>query len=174
MKILQYEKIDASFTPWSSVYFDVAQLVIDFISLDIFEIIHIGSTSFKVGGKGIIDLSVLYKNNDLQVAVKHLTKLGFQDQMSTTPFPDDRPRKDGAVMVNGQQYLLHIHVIAYESEEHRKQIEYKNYMLNNPMARGEYELSKKTIISNGFIEQEAYGKQKSPFVKKLLNDIHGK
>lgn len=59
MEILKYEKTDASFTPWSSRYIDVAQSVINFISSNRFEALHIGSTSFKVGGKGIIDLSLL-------------------------------------------------------------------------------------------------------------------
>jgi GrpB-like predicted nucleotidyltransferase (UPF0157 family) len=77
MKILKYKKIEASFTPWVSHYCEVAQRVIDFISTEQFEVIHIGSTSFKVGGKGIIDLSVLYKNNDLDEAVQHLLELGF-------------------------------------------------------------------------------------------------
>jgi GrpB-like predicted nucleotidyltransferase (UPF0157 family) len=159
MKILKYTKIDASFSPWSPVYFDIAQAVIDFIFLDRFEVIHIASTSFKVGGKGIIDLTVLYKNNDLHLATEHLSKLGFQDQMSIKPFPPERPRKDGAVNVNGKEYYLHVHVIASGSDEHNKQVKYKNYMLNNSVARKEYESSKMEILSNGFTDQETYGEK---------------
>lgn len=171
MKILKYKKIEASFNPWSAQYFKVAQRVIDFIGTEQFEVIHIGSTSFKVGGKGIIDLSVLYKNKDLDEAVQHLLHLGFQDQISEKPFPPERPRKDGAVIFNGTEYLLHIHVIERGSDEHKKQIEYKNYMLNNPAAREEYEASKKKILADGFTDQESYGKQKSPYVKSILNAI---
>ena len=171
MKILKYEKIDASFTPWSPVYLGVAQSVIDFIYLDRLEVLHIGSTSFKVGGKGIIDLTVLYNNNDLNLATEHLSELGFQDQMSIKPFPPERPRKDGAVNVNGKKYYLHVHVIASGSDEHIKQVQYKNYMLNNSTARKEYEFSKKGILSNGITDQEIYGEQKSPFVKSLLKSI---
>ncbi len=171
MKILKYKKIDASFSPWTSLYFDVAQAVIDFICVDQFEVIHIGSTSFKVGGKGIIDLTVLYKNNDLALATQHLSELGFQDQISKKPFPPERPRKDGAVNLNGIVYYLHVHIIASGSDEHIKQLQYKNYMLNNSAARKEYELSKKEILSNGVTDQEVYGEQKSPFVKYLLKSI---
>jgi GrpB-like predicted nucleotidyltransferase (UPF0157 family) len=171
MKILKYKKIDASFSPWTSVYFDVAQAVIDFICLEQLEVIHIGSTSFKVGGKGIIDLTVLYKNNDLELATEHLSELGFQDQISIKPFPPERPRKDGAVNLNGKVYYLHVHVIASGSDEHKKQLQYKNYMLNNSAARKEYEFSKKGILSNGITDQEIYGEQKSPFVKSLLKNI---
>jgi len=171
MKILKYKKIDAGFNPWSPIYLDVAQLVINFICSKQFDVIHIGSTSFKVGGKGIIDLSVLYKNDDLDVAVKHLSKLGFQDQISIEPFPPERPRKDGAVIFNRKKYFLHVHIIAANCDEHKKQIQYKNYMLNNPTAREKYEHSKKSIIANGFTDQEDYGKQKSPFVKTILKSI---
>ncbi len=171
MKILQYKKIDASFSPWTPLYIDVAQAVIDFIYLEQLEVIHIGSTSFNVGGKGIIDLTVLYKNNDLGLATEHLSNLGFQDQISKKPFPPGRPRKDGAVNLNGIVYYLHVHVIASGSEEHIKQLQYKDYMLNNSASRNKYELSKKEIISNGITDQEAYGEQKSPFVKYLLKSI---
>jgi len=172
MKILKYQKIEASFHPWSQKYCDVAQRVIDFISTEQFEVIHIGSTSFKVGGKGIIDLSVLYHNNDLDEAVQHLVQLGFQDQISENPFPRNRPRKDGAVVVDGTEYFLHVHVIERGSAEHKKQIDYKTYMLNHPTEREAYEASKKKILANGFTDQESYGKQKSPYVKSILNAMH--
>jgi len=171
MKILKYKKIEASFNPWSEKYFEVAKRVIDFIQTEQFEVIHIGSTSFKVGGKGIIDLSVLYKNSDLDAAVQHLLSLGFQDQISEKPFPKERPRKDGVVVVDGTEYLLHVHVIQSESDEHKKQIDYKNFMLNNPAAREAYEASKQKILANGFTDQEAYGKQKSPYVKSILSTM---
>lgn len=103
--------------------------------------------------------------------MKHLIELGFQDQISLNPFPPERPRKDGAVIINGKWYYLHIHVIAYGSDEHKKQVAYKDYMLNNPTARDDYESVKKTIILNGFADQESYGKQKPPFVKRLLKSM---
>lgn len=171
MKILTYKKLDANFSPWSPVYLDVAQAVINFISLERFEVIHIGSTSFKVGGKGIIDLTLLYKENELALATQHLSTLGFQDQINLKPFPAERPRKDGAVNVNGKEYFLHIHVIAHSCDEHKELVRYKNYMLDNPTARTAYENSKKTIIFDGFIDQDVYGKKKSPFVKSVLNKM---
>lgn len=172
MEILNYQKIEASFNPWSPVYCDVAKRLIDVIQTEQFEVIHIGSTSFKVGGKGIIDLSVLYKNDDLNEAVEHLRHLGFQDQISEKPFPKERPRKDATVRVDGIEYCVHVHVIQSGSEEHQKQLDYKNYMLDNPAAREAYEASKKAILANGFTDQESYGKQKSPYVKSILNAMN--
>jgi GrpB-like predicted nucleotidyltransferase (UPF0157 family) len=171
LKILKYEKIEASFKPWNEDYFDVAKALIDFISTNEFEVIHIGSTSFMVGGKGIIDLSILYKNNDLNKAVNYIKSLGFQDQISQNPFPKERPRKDGMVIFNNSKYIIHLHVIENNSLEHKKQIKYKEYMLSNPSARKEYENKKLEILKKGIIEQEEYGKEKSPFVKSIITKI---
>lgn len=171
MDILAYKKIPASFNIWSETLLVVAQSVIEHIANDQFEVIHIGSTSFKAGGKGIIDLSILYNAGELALAVDHLKQLGFQDQISDKPFPEHRPRKDGAVLYKGQVYYLHVHAIAKNSEEHHNQLKYKNYMLNSPTARAAYEQAKKTILTNGTNEQEAYAKQKSPFVKARLKEI---
>jgi GrpB-like predicted nucleotidyltransferase (UPF0157 family) len=174
MKILTYKKIAANFSPWSPVYCDVAQAVINFISLERFEVIHIGSTSFNVGGKGIIDLALLYRSNELALATQHLLTLGFQDQINAKPFPKERPRKDGAVNVNGKEYYFHIHVIANKCDEHKELLRYKNYMLDNANARKAYEDSKKIILSEGFINQDVYGKKKSPFVKAVLKKLNTK
>ena len=168
MKILKYEKIEVNFYQWTPVYLKVAKSLIDLISTDKFKVIHIGSTSFKVGGKGIIDLSILYKDGYLTNAINHLQSLGFQDQISEKPFPSERPRKDGSVMLDGSKYFLHIHVIAYGSNEHKMQLAYKNHMLNNQESRNKYEATKKEVLISGIKEQEAYGKLKSPYVKSVL------
>ncbi|MCG3664253.1 hypothetical protein L5F09_00660 [Aliarcobacter butzleri] len=44
-------------------------------------------------------------------------------------------------------------------------------MLSNPNARKEYENTKLEILKKGIIEQEAYGKEKSPFVKSIITKI---
>jgi len=75
-------------------------------------------------------------------------------------------------MVDGIEYCVHVHVIQNGSEEHQKQLDYKNYMLGNPAAREAYEASKKAILSNGFTDQESYGKQKSPYVKSVLKAMN--
>ncbi len=170
MEILNYQKINAQFKPWTPVYLKVAAALIDFIQTERFAVIHIGSTSFRVGGKGIVDLSVLYQNGDLNLAAAHLATLGFQDQISANPFPAERPRKDGAVVMDGETYLLHVHVIARDSEEHAKQLRYKEYMLASPAARREYETLKREILTAGVTDQDLYGKQKSPYVKSVLEE----
>lgn len=171
MEILPYEIIKAEFKPWTETYLAVAQALIRLIETDEIEVMHFGSTSAKVGGKGIIDLSVLYPEDQLQAAVDHLKTLGFQDQASAKPFPPERPRKDGAVLFEGRKYLIHAHVIQKHSEEHQRQRAYRDYLLANPEVRADYERQKKAILSEGVTDQEAYVKRKAPFVKTILNGL---
>lgn len=171
MNILPYEKIAAEFKPWQAQYLLVAQALINFISTAKLKVIHFGSTSAKVGGKGIIDLSILYPTGQMQLALDRLQQLGFQDQVSSQPFPDHRPRKDGAVLFEGVKYFIHVHVIERDSVEQQQQLQYKQYLLLHPQARINYEQSKKTILAKGIIEQEAYTKQKAPFVKSVLSQL---
>ncbi|WP_417441391.1 GrpB family protein [Idiomarina sp.] len=171
MKIVKYEKVPADFKPWTSTYLLVARELIQLIQTEDIDVMHFGSTSAKVGGKGIIDLSVLYEKGQIDLAIDRLKSLGFQEQIAAKPFPPERPRKDGAVIYEGEKYLVHAHVIEKGSEEHVRQKDYRDYLLSNPSAREEYELSKKSILEQGIKEQDAYGKLKSPFVKSVLNKL---
>ena len=64
-----------------------------------------------------------------------------------------------------------MHVIENDCDEHVKQVQYREYMLADTEARQAYEQSKKQILAEGIIEQEAYGKRKSVFVKDVLQTI---
>lgn len=166
-----YQLVDASFSPWRPIYLDVAQALSDHISTPRIEVLHFGSTSAKVGGKGIIDLSILYFPGERENAITHLYALGFQDQHSKQPFPEHRPRKDASVTYQGERFLIHAHVIEKDSDEHHRQVAYKHHLLDNPDVRAEYEEKKRTILKAGVHEQDSYVKHKAPFVKAVLNDI---
>ncbi|OOE48049.1 GrpB family protein [Salinivibrio kushneri] len=166
-----YQLVDASFSPWRPIYLDVAQALSDHISTPRIEVLHFGSTSAKVGGKGIIDLSILYFPGEREKAIIHLYALGFQDQHSKQPFPEHRPRKDASVIYQDERFLVHAHVIEKDSDEHHRQIAYKQYLLDNPSVRIEYENKKRAILAQGVRDQDAYVKQKAPFVKGVLAEL---
>nr|WP_086940255.1 GrpB family protein [Thaumasiovibrio occultus] len=173
LRILPYQLTDASFKPWREIYLDVAAQLTAQLSTAQFDVLHFGSTSAHIGGKGIIDLSLLYPSGKLDAAIIHLECLGFQPQHSQRPFPPTRPRKDGAVEFNGERFLIHVHVIEKDSEEHQRQVSYKEYMLANPQARLDYEQKKQQIIADGGLDQDDYGDQKGSFVKGVLTLIKG-
>ena len=166
----KYQLVPASFNPWRPIFLEVGQAIIDALSCPKFEFLHFGSSSFKVAGKGIIDISILYQPGQRELAVQHLKQFGFVDQHSDKPFPDSRPRKDAAVIYNNETFLVHAHVIELASEEHEKQRRFKAFMLEHPEARAEYEAKKRQVLAQGIVQQDEYGKAKSPFVKSVLNN----
>ncbi|TQF66775.1 GrpB family protein [Pseudoalteromonas luteoviolacea] len=171
IKFCPYELVPASFNVWRPVYLEVAKAVIARLSDPRFEFIHFGSSSFEVGGKGIIDISILYQAGCLEQAVSHLESFGFTAQHSDTPFPDTRPRKDIGVIFDDEKFNIHAHVIELNSEEHLKQLAYKQHMLANPDDRAAYEQQKQAVLATGKRHQDEYGKAKSPFVKALLSRL---
>lgn len=171
IKFIPYQLVSASFNPWQAIFLEVAQAVIAELAHPDFEFLHFGSSSFKVAGKGIIDISILYKAGQLTEAVEHLKSFGFSDQHSNKPFPESRPRKDIAVRFKGETFQVHAHVIELGSEEHLKQVNFKTHMLNNPDARAQYEATKQQVIADGLTVQDDYSKAKSPFVKEILKEI---
>src|SRR5438874_1909694 len=59
---------------------------------------HVGSTSVPgCGGKGIVDLAVLYGEGFLDRAKLILDGLGFQKQGGRDPFPESRPMRVACV-----------------------------------------------------------------------------
>ncbi|OOF02060.1 MULTISPECIES: GrpB family protein [unclassified Salinivibrio] len=169
-----YQLIDANFFPWRPIYLDVAQALSTQISTSRIDVLHFGSTSAKVGGKGIIDLSILYYPGERENAVDHLYALGFQDQHSDQPFPAHRPRKDASVTYQGERFLIHAHVIEKDSEEYHRQLAYKQHLLDNPDVRIKYENTKHAILAQGVRDQDVYVKHKAPYVKDVLAKLNVK
>lgn len=168
MQILPYTLKPACFSPWRPVYLDVAAVLIRHIKRDWLDVVHIGSTAARVGGKGVIDLSVLYPEGRLQDAATHLHALGFQQQHGNRLFPPERPRKDGAVEFAGELFMIHAHLILNGSEEHINQQRFRDHMLMNPGERAAYEMCKRDILAAGVKDQDVYGKHKGGFVKQRL------
>jgi hypothetical protein len=98
--ILEYPIEAHSFVDWSPTYFKVADVIIDYIQKesDAIEIHHVGSTSITdCGGKGSIDLAVVYTDGQLGQTREIIDRLGFQKQKTRDPFPETRPMRTGAI-----------------------------------------------------------------------------
>ena len=121
--------------------------------------------------KALLIFQYCIKQVNLIEAVEHLKCSGFSDQHSNKPFPENRPRKDIAVIFKNETFQVHAHVIELGSEEHLKQVNFKTHMLNNPDARAQYEATKQRVIADGMTVQDDYGKAKSPFVKSVLQEM---
>jgi hypothetical protein len=68
---------------------------------------HVGSTSvLGCAGKGVVDLMLLYPDEQLAAARDVLDALGFQRQTTRDPFPEDRPMRTGSLTHKGATFNL--------------------------------------------------------------------
>src|SRR6266702_8778622 len=107
MRILPYRSMPAEFRAYDPQVLEVAQLLIATIrrAEPQIKVEHVGSTSVPgCGGKGIVDLAVLYPEDFLERARAILDHVGFQKQGGRDPFPESRPMRVGCVEHDGRLF----------------------------------------------------------------------
>jgi GrpB-like predicted nucleotidyltransferase (UPF0157 family) len=138
----------------------------------ILQVEHIGSTSVPgCGGKGIIDLMVLYPDGLLARARAALDLLGFQKQDGPEPFPEERPMRVGSIRPGKQRFRIHAHVIAQNSEEHGELVWFREALRARPALRESYEERKRAILASGIQDSIEYCKAKGVFIDEVLNKL---
>ena len=133
---------------------------------------HIGSTAVPgLGGKGVIDLMVLYAAGGLERAKALLDRLGFQRQSTRDPFPESRPMRLGAIRFDGETFRLHAHVIAADDEEAGVLRGFRDRLRNDARLRAAYVERKRAILDAGITDSVAYSYAKHDFIQKeMMND----
>lgn len=130
---------------------------------------HIGSTSISnCGGKGIIDIAILYRHAQLELTKKGLEILGFQKQISIDPFPESRPMRVGSIKFKNQKYKIHAHVIMFGCKEHFELIYLRELMNMNSKLKNNYEKIKQKIIGRGITDSLKYSIEKGKFIKSYV------
>jgi GrpB-like predicted nucleotidyltransferase (UPF0157 family) len=130
---------------------------------------HVGSTSvINCGGKGIIDIAILYKNGQLELTKNGLESLGFQKQVSTDPFPESRPMRVGSIKLKNKNYKIHAHVIKFGCREHFELVYLRELLNMNATLRKNYEQMKKKIIEKGITNSLEYCIEKGKFIRSQI------
>lgn len=132
---------------------------------------HVGSTSIlNCGGKGIIDIAILYRHGQLELAKKGLEIIGFQKQISIDPFPESRPMRVGSIKLKNKIYRIHAHVIMFGCREHFELIYLREQLIINAKLKKYYEKVKQRIIKSGITDSLKYSIEKGKFIKSnILN-----
>lgn len=173
MRILPYISMPAEFRPYDPEVAEMACLLrgaIQGVEPEL-QVEHVGSTSVPgCGGKGIIDLAVLYPEGLLARARAVLDGLGFQKQGGPEPFPEDRPMRVGAVEREGRSYRIHAHVIALGSDEHGELVWFRETLRRDPALRQRYEERKRAILAMGIQDPLEYCKAKGGFITNVLKE----
>ncbi len=130
---------------------------------------HVGSTSIlNCGGKGIIDIAILYRHGQLEIVKKGLEIVGFQNQISIDPFPESRPMRVGSIKLKSKKYKIHAHVIKFGCREHFELIYLRDLMNINSKLKNNYEKLKQKIIERGITNSLKYSIEKGKFIKSYI------
>jgi GrpB-like predicted nucleotidyltransferase (UPF0157 family) len=171
IEILPYHQHTASYHDWDARAPHVAVLLIRAIEAGNPDVTveHIGSTSVPgCGGKGIIDLMLMYPPGGLEPARGVLARSGFQHQVSRDPFPEDRPMRVGALLYDGTEFRAHVHVIAADSHEIAEFRAFREVLQHNPDVMDAYMVRKREILAAGIVDPTDYTTTKGPFCQEVL------
>ncbi len=171
MRVLAYEVLPPAFHPHDPRAPDATAAVAALITgrEPALTVEHVGSSAVPgCGGKGILDLAVLYPEGGLEGAKAALAGLGFRPQTTRDPFPETRPLRTGAVEFGGRSYRIHAHVIRAGCAEHLELARFRDALRADPALRVRYETVKRAVLSAGVRDGVDYAEAKSGFVREVL------
>lgn len=130
---------------------------------------HIGSTSVPgLGGKGIIDIIIGVKKNEILNSAKLLIKNMYY-------FKDENSKEDRLFFIKEYGLIkkrrVHIHLTAYNSKIWKQALKFKNHLIKNKKTREEYIKIKKQACKLCKQEGKIYRAHKNKFIKKVLRKI---
>jgi GrpB-like predicted nucleotidyltransferase (UPF0157 family) len=171
LELQEYVTLEPAFHPYDAEAPIVAKMLMHVIrNLDArLQPEHIGSSSAPgCGGKGYIDLLIIYPDGLLEVAKQVLADLGFQRQGSRDPFPEDRPMRVGSIEHQGNLYPIHAHVVSASSPEVEELLWFRERLRSDPMLQRAYEGEKRRILQEGVLDGVDYAEKKGDFVQRVL------
>ncbi|CAN5655046.1 hypothetical protein BH23CHL2_BH23CHL2_29370 [soil metagenome] len=139
---------------------------------------HVGSSAIAgCGGKGIVDLLLMYGPGRLVAARDALDSLGFQKQLGADPFPEERPLRLGSYEYEVDVFRLHVHVVAADDPEVREQLYFRDRLNASPDLVEEYIAMKRASIAGlrtkpaNVAHNIAYNAGKEPFIRRILAEL---
>lgn len=135
-----------------------------FLSLLAFE--HIGSTSIpNIKAKPIIDIIIGVNSfPPEECIIKSLEKFGYtyMQQMSV---------EDRLYFIKRGIKNYNVHVIAYNGDLWKKDVFFRDYMINNPDKAKAYSKLKEQIVNSGVDTLLEYSAKKASFISEILNNM---
>lgn len=168
VRILEYRPLQPGFLPYDPAFPLVAESLIAAISAlgPTLEVHHIGSSAIPgCGGKGYVDLMVLYEPEGLEGARVALRSLGFQSQGGRDPWPESRPMRVGMVEHGGRFYRVHAHVIARDATEVEALLRFRDLLRQDPALVRRYEVEKQRLLRAGVLDGADYAERKGSFIR---------
>lgn len=170
-RVQEYSARRPSFRPHDPGAAAAARHLIDWITArePRLRIEHVGSSAvLGCGGKGTIDLAVIYPDDLLEAAKSVLEDIGFQHHQSRRPFPENRPMLVGCVGHGGVQYPVHAHALAASSPEVDEILWFRDRLRSDATLQRAYEAEKVRILAEGVLDGIDYAEKKGEFIRRVL------
>lgn len=168
------------YNPIFAILFEKEQKRLQNILGEFVRIEHIGSTAVPgLGGKGVIDISISTPKSDWENISLKLTGLGYEYKKKEP----EREKEKLFFMTHlpdeelGNR-IYHIHLSYPESPELKKEIGFRDYLINHPEKAEEYAEIKKLAaekaqkLSTKDEMRDTYGQIKKDFIEKILKKIN--
>jgi GrpB-like predicted nucleotidyltransferase (UPF0157 family) len=165
-----YDLQPAAYRPYDPRYPEAASLVASMIRDDMpsVRVEHIGSTAVPgCGGKGNVDLLLLYPTGELARARDTLDAMGFQRWSGRDAFPESRPVRIGTIEHDAVVFRLHVHVVAEDSAEVAEQLEFREALRADSALVRTYEAHKREVIAAGITYGPDYARAKETFIRSV-------
>jgi GrpB-like predicted nucleotidyltransferase (UPF0157 family) len=133
---------------------------------------HVGSTAVShVVGKGVIDLLIAARPDEIPEIVETLLQLGFERQTDPKSFPPTRPLLQGCIGHDGDVFGLHCHVVPNDNHEVLEMRAFRDRLRNDARLREAYVSEKRRIVEAGITNPEQYSDEKSRFIVQELKEM---
>jgi GrpB-like predicted nucleotidyltransferase (UPF0157 family) len=128
---------------------------------------HIGSTAVpSLGGKGIIDIAIAVKKENLSKVSEQLQSIGYEFR-PTFSTPDRLYFIINWPDLEEGTRRYHVHLTYSENSEWKEFLTFRNYLREHPEALQEYAKMKQEAAHEANHEGERYRKLKSPMFEKV-------
>lgn len=129
---------------------------------------HIGSTAIPgLGGKGMIDITIVVPKNKINLCMKKLQNKGFIYK----PKSPDNQRKylEKRIIYNQIERRVHLHLTYKNSQIYRNFILFRDYLRKNKKIAEEYANVKKKALIYAKGNGKLYLIYKQKFINKIIN-----
>jgi GrpB-like predicted nucleotidyltransferase (UPF0157 family) len=130
---------------------------------------HVGSSAVPgCAGKGYLDLVIPYRDDAHLAAINEaLFTLGFGRQRNRDPFPETRPMRTGAFDLDGETFLLHVHVVPDRTCHLAELVDFRDRLRADPVLVAKYVAAKRAILDAGVRDGDDYAVKKGEFITAL-------
>ncbi|HSO30301.1 MAG TPA: GrpB family protein, partial [Candidatus Sulfomarinibacteraceae bacterium] len=166
LPILPYERRVAHVRVWDPRAADVAATIAAMVRRRRPELAveHIGSTAVPgLPGKGIVDLAIEAAPGEIPGIVEFLYGLGFGPQPGPDPWPPTRPMLVGAVLLDGEEFRIHLHVQP-TGGDFRRDIAFRDALRADPELKRQYTELKTGITGGSTVDAFRYTHSKTTWI----------